>query len=46
VVSRDEIRDALAGLGVIALVIILTRPGGPGHTGVVAAGEALISALL
>lgn len=44
--KRQDIRDALAAFGAVALVIILVRPGGPGHEGVVAAGEAVISALI
>jgi hypothetical protein len=41
-----DLRDALAGLGVLALVVILLRPQGPGQQGVVAAGEALLQALV
>ena len=41
-----EIRDALAGLGVVALAVILLRPDSAGHDGVVAAGEALTQALI
>lgn len=41
-----ELRDALAALGVVALAVILLRPAGAGHDGVVAAGEALMTALI
>jgi hypothetical protein len=41
-----DLKDALAGLGVVALVVILLRPSGPGHEGVIAAGEALMQALI
>lgn len=41
-----DLRDALAGLGVVALAVILLRPSGPGHQGVIAAGEALTQALI
>jgi hypothetical protein len=42
----DDVRDALAGLGIAALIVILLRPRGPGHAGVVTAGEALSQMLL
>jgi hypothetical protein len=41
-----DVRDALAALGVVALIVILLRPDSAGHDGVVAAGEALMTALI
>lgn len=39
---RDLV-DVLAGFGIVALIVMLARPGGAGHLGVTAAGEGVMA---